>query len=101
MAFGKPVLCSKYAGSREMVMPGENGFIFDPFDATELADYMTKFIGEPSLAARFGARSLEKMARFTPRVAAEVLTSVALQTIKRPRRWRAEAGRRATSAAAH
>jgi len=85
MAFGKPVLCSKYAGSREMVTPGENGFIFDPFDPLQLADYMAKFIRDQSLAARLGARSLGKMAGYTPSRAAEVLADVALQTIERKR----------------
>lgn len=80
MAFGKAVLCSKYAGSRQMVTPGENGFIFDPFEPPRLADYMAKFIQDPGLAARFGVRSLERMARYTPRRSAEVLAHVAFQT---------------------
>ncbi|MGB8065438.1 MAG: glycosyltransferase family 4 protein [Candidatus Sulfotelmatobacter sp.] len=80
MAFGKPVLCSKYAGSRELVTPGENGYIFDPFDPAQLADCMAKFIQDPALAARFGVRSLERMMRYTPHRSAEVLANVAFQT---------------------
>jgi glycosyltransferase involved in cell wall biosynthesis len=80
MAFGKPVLCSKHAGSRQMITHGEDGFIFDPMDTEQFADYMAKFILDPGLAKRFGARSLEKMARFTPARAADALANLALQT---------------------
>ena len=80
MAFGKPVLCSKYAGSRQMVSDGENGFIFDPYDAQQLAGYMSKFIVDEYLAKRLGARSLEKMALLTPARAADALADLALQT---------------------
>jgi glycosyltransferase involved in cell wall biosynthesis len=80
MAFGKPVLCSKYAGSRQMVAHGENGFIFDPSDTQQLADYMAKFVVDQHLAKRMGARSLEKMAPFTPAHAADALANLALQT---------------------
>ncbi len=79
MAFGKPVLCSKYAGSRQMVTHGENGFIFDPSDTEQLAGYMAKFIVDEYLAKRLGARSLEKMAPFTPARAADALASLALE----------------------
>ena len=80
MAFGKAVLCSKYAGSRQMVTQGENGFIFDPFDTAQLADYMAGFIHDQELAARFGAVSLEKMKPYTAARAGEVLADLALQT---------------------
>ncbi|MGP0018978.1 MAG: glycosyltransferase family 4 protein [Candidatus Sulfotelmatobacter sp.] len=79
MAFGKPVLCSKYAGSRQMVTHGDNGFIFDPSDTRQLARYMAKFIVEGCLAKQLGARSLEKMALFTPAHAADVLANLVLQ----------------------
>jgi glycosyltransferase involved in cell wall biosynthesis len=79
MAFAKPVLCSKHAGTRQMVAHGENGFIFDPFDASHLAGYMAKFIQDQSLAERLGARSLEKIAPFTPARAADALANLALQ----------------------
>lgn len=80
MAFGKPVLCSKYAGSRQMVTHGDNGFIFDPSDTEQLADYMAKFIVDPFLAKQLGARSLAKMAFITPAHAAAALANLALQT---------------------
>jgi glycosyltransferase involved in cell wall biosynthesis len=79
MAFGKPVLCSKYVGTRQLVSHGENGFIFDPFDAPQLAGYMGKFIQDRSLAERLGARSLERIAPYTPARAADVLANLAVQ----------------------
>jgi glycosyltransferase involved in cell wall biosynthesis len=83
MAFGKPVLCSKYAGARQMITSGESGFIFDPFNPQELADYMTKFIQDPGLSARMGLRAAETMAPFTPVRAASVLADVATAAIHR------------------
>jgi glycosyltransferase involved in cell wall biosynthesis len=77
MAFGKPVLCSKFAGSRELVDPAVNGFIFDPYNPQELADYMARFIQQPELVAEFGARSKQKIAPYTPECAADVLAGVA------------------------
>ena len=82
MAFGLPVMCSKYAGAREMVKHGENGFILDPRDAEAFASYMADFIHEPSLLSNFGARSRALMAPFTSIRAAEVLAGVALGSLQ-------------------
>jgi glycosyltransferase involved in cell wall biosynthesis len=80
MVFGMPVLCSKYAGSSQMVTHGENGFVFDPCDTQQLADYMAKFIVDRNLAKLLGASSLKKMEPFTPARAADALANLALQT---------------------
>jgi glycosyltransferase involved in cell wall biosynthesis len=40
MACGLPVLCGDCMGNREVVMNGENGFLFDPGDSGELARRM-------------------------------------------------------------
>lgn len=77
MAFGKPVLCSTNAGSKEMVTHGENGFIFDSHNPEELADYMAQFISDPTLIARFGARASETLAPYTPARAAQALAGLA------------------------
>jgi glycosyltransferase involved in cell wall biosynthesis len=78
MTFGKPVICSQYAGARELVAHEENGFVVDPRDTNALASYMRKFIDDPSLAKRLGARSRELIAPYTPRRAAETLATIAL-----------------------
>ena len=82
MAFGKPVLCSINAGSKEMVSHGENGFIFDSNNPEELADYMARFITDPSLITRFGARAFEAVAPYTPARAAQALASLARGTFR-------------------
>jgi glycosyltransferase involved in cell wall biosynthesis len=84
MAFGKPVLCSKYAGTRQMVTHGDNGFVFDPFDANEMTNYMELFVSDQTLAARMGARSLEKMVPYTPARAADESVALVLD-LCRPR----------------
>jgi glycosyltransferase involved in cell wall biosynthesis len=82
MAFGKPVLCSKHAGSKEMVSHGENGFVFDPENPEELANYMTQFIDDTEQIARFGARASEAIAPYTPYQAARALAAFARGTVR-------------------
>jgi glycosyltransferase involved in cell wall biosynthesis len=77
MAFGKPVLCSKHAGSSQMVEHGENGFIFDPLNTQQLADYMSRFILDPYLPKKMGSRAADRMASFTPARAADALAHLA------------------------
>lgn len=58
MACGLPVLVSRVAGcARDLVREGENGFLFDPFDAAALAGHMERITREPELAKRLGATS--------------------------------------------
>jgi glycosyltransferase involved in cell wall biosynthesis/O-antigen/teichoic acid export membrane protein len=83
MAFGKAVLCSKFAGSREMVRHGVNGFVFDPHDREELAQYMARFIENPRLGQEFGKRSAEGMAPYTPLKAANVLAGLVTEVAER------------------
>src|SRR5262249_17580129 len=80
MTFAKPVICSQYAGAREIVAHEENGFVVDPRDVEAFAGYMRKFIEDQSLVDRFGARSRQLIAPYTPRRAAEMLATVALTT---------------------
>lgn len=77
LCLGKPVLCSKYAGSKEMIQDGENGFVFDPHDPQELADQMELLARVPGLAKKMGEKSKEIIGPYTTRRAAEVLAEVA------------------------
>jgi len=86
MTFAKPVICSKFAGAREMVVHEKNGFIVDPRDSESLADYMERFIENPVLIEGFGAESCKLIAPFTPRRAAQVLADVAVQSYTRKAR---------------
>ena len=76
MAFGKPILCSKWAGSVEMVVDGENGYVLDPYRPEQLARLMKQFMNDPSLIKRMGERSKEIMALYTPKAAAKQLSNV-------------------------
>jgi glycosyltransferase involved in cell wall biosynthesis/O-antigen/teichoic acid export membrane protein len=88
MSFGKPVLCSKFAGSREMVRHGVNGFLFDPYAPDELAAYMAQFIRDPRLAWEFGKCSLESIRPYTPARAANVLAGLVARVMDREKRNR-------------
>jgi len=73
MVSGKPILCSKHAGAKEMMLHGQNGFVFDPHNPQELAQFMAKFIQQPDLIPMFSAKSKQIIASYTPHLAANVL----------------------------
>jgi glycosyltransferase involved in cell wall biosynthesis len=81
MVFGKPVLCSKYAGSREMVEHGANGFVFDPLCVDELANYMERLVREPTLVNSFGLQSRKRIAAHTPEQSAKSLSALVEQVM--------------------
>jgi len=76
MLLGKPILCSKGAGTSELVVHGENGYVFPPDNATELADLMQTFLDNPELIQSMGERSQQIMAQYTPAAAAKCLADV-------------------------
>jgi glycosyltransferase involved in cell wall biosynthesis len=71
MVFGKPVLCSKGAASCELIVSGENGYVFDPSQAQDLAEKMQVFLDNPDLIESMGERSRQLIARKTPETAAQ------------------------------
>jgi glycosyltransferase involved in cell wall biosynthesis len=78
MAFGKPVLCSCWAGSAEMmVQDGENGFQCDPQQPEILASLMAKFLDHPDWVDSMGKASYQKIAAHSPAAATRFLLSVA------------------------
>jgi glycosyltransferase involved in cell wall biosynthesis len=76
MVLGKPVLCSKGAASCELIMSGENGYIFDPSSAQELAEKMQVFIDHPDLIESMGERSRQIISQKTPETAAKAYVEV-------------------------
>ncbi|MDX2230098.1 MAG: glycosyltransferase family 4 protein [Leptolyngbyaceae cyanobacterium bins.349] len=76
MLLGKPILCSKGAGTSELVIHGENGYVFPPDHVSELADLMQKFLDHPESIPTMGARSQQIMAQYTPAAAAKCLAEV-------------------------
>ncbi len=77
MVFGKPVLCSKWAGSSEMVVEGENGHVFDPNEPESLAKIMRYFIDDPDKSVSMGHKSQQLISQYTPESAAQFLAEVA------------------------
>lgn len=71
MVFGKPILCSKWAGAAEMVVEGENGYIFDPYEPEELANLMRRFIEHPELIDSMGNSSRQVIGKTNPSSAAQ------------------------------
>lgn len=71
MAFGKAALCSQGAGAVEMVIDGENGFVFDPDNPQQLAEYMCRFLETPILIEAMGKKSQQIMNENTPQDATE------------------------------
>jgi glycosyltransferase involved in cell wall biosynthesis len=76
MVFGKPVLCSKWAGTVEMVVEGENGYIFDPHAPEELAIAMRRFLDCPELIDSMGNQSQRLIGNKNPLSAAQSFVEV-------------------------
>jgi glycosyltransferase involved in cell wall biosynthesis len=76
MLLGKPILCSTGAGTSELVVAGENGYVFAPDDAEQLATLMQKFFDEPALILKMGARSQQIMMQYTPVAAAQCMAEI-------------------------
>lgn len=76
MLLGKPILCSKGAGTSELVVHGENGYVFSPDDADELANLMQTFLDQPEMIPAMGERSQQIMAQYTPQAAAACLAQI-------------------------
>jgi len=63
MACGLPVIAANAYALPELVHHGENGFLFQPGNSAELADYLDLLLGDPGQRARMGAKSLEIIAK--------------------------------------
>jgi glycosyltransferase involved in cell wall biosynthesis len=76
MAFGRPILCSKWAGASELLVEGENGYLFDPYQAEEIAAAMRRFLDRPEQMQPMGERSQALIAPHTPEAAAQFLAKI-------------------------
>ncbi len=81
MAFGCPVLCSKWAGAAELIAPGENGDLFDPHQPEELAAVMSRYIQQPTLLKPMGIAAQNSIARYTPTAAVDRFVTVVRQVL--------------------
>jgi glycosyltransferase involved in cell wall biosynthesis len=76
MLLGKPILCSQWAGTSEIIADDKNGYVFDPYHPDQLAKLMRRFIEEPELITRMGDYSKQIMTNFTPELASKTLAEV-------------------------
>lgn len=83
MAFGKPILCSKWAGASEMVIDGENGYVFDPYNPETLAEAMKRFIDNPHLISSMGQNSQQLISQHTPVAAANFFAQTAAYVLQK------------------
>jgi glycosyltransferase involved in cell wall biosynthesis len=83
MAFGKPVICSKWAGAAELITHGVDGFICDPHDPGEMAIQMQQFIDRPKLIPTMGAAAKATISQHTPQAVARFFAEFCQQTIDR------------------
>ncbi|NHC35709.1 glycosyltransferase family 4 protein [Scytonema millei] len=76
MLLGKPVLCSTGAGTSELIVNGENGYVFDPNQPEKLAELMRQFIDRPTAIENMGKKSQQIMSQYTPEAASKCLAQV-------------------------
>ena len=81
MIFGKPILCSKWAGSSELVVEGENGYHFDPNQPQQLATLMGDCINAPEKVLQMGLKSQQIMENHKVEKSALFLTELAMNVI--------------------
>ncbi len=58
-AAGRSLVACDVPGCREIVRPGENGFLVPPRDVPALAEAIRRLVEDAPLRARMGARSRE------------------------------------------
>jgi glycosyltransferase involved in cell wall biosynthesis len=83
MALGKPVLCSKWAGSMEMIDPGQNGYIFDPHKPEELATLMQQCIDYPEMVAEVGTNAQKTLSQYSPSATAQTIADLSTALLSR------------------
>lgn len=74
MACGLPILCSKYNGCYpELIQPGENGWIFDPLDRSDLVKTLNKCLSAKDRLLEMGQRSRQIVSNHTAEHAAQAI----------------------------
>jgi glycosyltransferase involved in cell wall biosynthesis len=63
MAAGIPVVATDIAGNRDLVVPGETGFLLPVGDAGQFARQTHKLLEDRELARRFGEQARRRMAQ--------------------------------------
>ena len=76
MLLGKPILCSTGAGTAELVVHGENGYVFDPNQPEKLAELMRQLIDRPIVINGMGKRSQQIVSQYNAEAASKCLAQV-------------------------
>lgn len=91
MSLGKPMVMSRTGGAGELVVHGEQGFVFEPGDIATLAKHLT-LLTSPSLRARLGAAAARRVRElFTVQGMAARFTDCFDQLLETPAEWPARA----------
>ena len=87
MASGLPILCSIYnGGCRDQVVPGENGWHFDPLNNAATSQALEQCLAAREALGRMGQASLDLVQNHTPDRAAEsILTGCKMALSNRTR----------------
>jgi 1,2-diacylglycerol 3-alpha-glucosyltransferase len=82
MACGLPILASSKCGAvLDLVFPGRNGFVFDPFDCLSISHAITSFLYLSEDQQRsMGEVSQQLIQNFSPDTWAKVLSDCVIQT---------------------
>jgi glycosyltransferase involved in cell wall biosynthesis len=64
MALGKPIVASRVNVLPEMIQHEESGFLFEPGNSEELANFLLKLCENPELRKTMGKRAFENVQRF-------------------------------------
>lgn len=65
MLLAKPVIASDNRGHRELIIPGENGYLVPPADSALLAEKIMYLLSHPKLAVQMGQTGLKKAQPYT------------------------------------
>lgn len=60
MSAKKPVIAANHGGLTEIVLPGETGFLFEPNNEDDLANYLKKLINDPQMRGDFGNKGFNR-----------------------------------------
>ena len=83
-AAGLPLVATEESGAaRDLVEQGENGYLVPAGDVEALRAALRRLADDPALRARFGARSRELSARFTPEAWADGVASACDRALRR------------------
>jgi glycosyltransferase involved in cell wall biosynthesis len=81
---GLPVVCSDAVGAAEdLVIPGENGYIFPSGDVVALQAALEAIIGDTGRMAAFSEKSAQLAQRLSPAYGARQLQQILVEVVER------------------